>query len=118
MKEFGTLKLISLTKITLSRTNNKVKIQINCQGVLEQCDNRQGDSLSTLLFNTGLKKVVIITEINPCGTIFNRIRKFISYADHTEIIGRTVGVLNEVLTQLQTATVSTGLVINMTKLNT
>jgi hypothetical protein len=28
-----------------------------------------------------------------------------------------VGVLNEVLTQLQTETVSTGLVINMTKLN-
>jgi hypothetical protein len=69
------------------------------------------------LFNTGPKKVVITIEINLCGTIFNKTRKFIAYADDTAIIGRTVGVLNEVLTQLQTETVSTGLVINMTKLN-
>jgi hypothetical protein len=49
--------------------------------------------------------------INPCGSIFNRIRQFISYA-HVAIIGRSVRALNEVLTQLQTAAVCTGLVIN------
>jgi hypothetical protein len=38
-----------------------------------------------------------------------------AYDDDVAVIGRSVGVLNEVLMQLQTAAVSTGLVINTTK---
>jgi hypothetical protein len=38
-----------------------------------------------------------------------------AYADDVAVIGRSVGVLNEVLMQLQTAAVSTGLVINTAK---
>jgi hypothetical protein len=38
-----------------------------------------------------------------------------AYADDVAVIGRSVGVLNEVLMQLQTAAVSTGLVINIAK---
>jgi pyrimidine operon attenuation protein/uracil phosphoribosyltransferase len=49
-------------------------------------------------------------QINPCDTIFNRTRQFIAYVDDVAITGRTVRVLTEVLTQLQTAAVSTGLV--------
>jgi hypothetical protein len=49
--------------------------------------------------------------INPRGTILNRTRQFIAYADDVAIIVRTAGALNEVLTQLQTAAVPTGLVI-------
>jgi hypothetical protein len=53
--------------------------------------------------------------VNPCGTILNRTRQFIAYADDVAVIGRSVGVINELLTQLQTATVCTGLVINTDK---
>jgi sporulation protein YlmC with PRC-barrel domain len=38
-----------------------------------------------------------------------------AYADDVAVIGRSVGVLSEVLMQLQTAAVSTGLVIITTK---
>jgi hypothetical protein len=38
-----------------------------------------------------------------------------TYADDVAVNERSVGVLNEVLMQLQTAAVSTGLVINTTK---
>jgi hypothetical protein len=38
-----------------------------------------------------------------------------AYADDVAVIGRSVGMLNEVLMQLQTAAASTGLVINTTK---
>jgi hypothetical protein len=38
-----------------------------------------------------------------------------AYADDVAVIGRCVGMLNEVLMQLHTATVSTRLVINTTK---
>jgi hypothetical protein len=48
---------------------------------------------------------MIIIEINPCGTTFNRTRQFIAHVDDEAIIGRTVGALNEVLMQLQTAAV-------------
>jgi hypothetical protein len=55
------------------------------------------------------------TEINPGGTICNRSRQFIAYANDVAVISRSVGVLNEVLIQLQTPAASTGLVINTTK---
>jgi hypothetical protein len=54
-------------------------------------------------------------EINPGGTIFNRTRQFMAYADDLAAIGRSVGVLNEVLMQLQIVAVSAGLVINATE---
>jgi hypothetical protein len=39
----------------------------------------------------------------------------VAYADDVAVIGRSVGVLNKVLMQLQTAAVFTGLAINTTK---
>jgi hypothetical protein len=97
----------------LSRAYNKVKIQ-SCQEVFRtECSIRQGDSLSRLLFNIGLEEVMRNIAINPHGTIFNRTRQFIAYADEAGIIDKSAGVLNEVLKQLQTAAVPTGLVINI-----
>jgi hypothetical protein len=60
MKEFGIpAKLIALTKMTLSRTYNKVKIQNKLSGSFRtKCGIRQHDSLSTVLFNVGLEKVM------------------------------------------------------------
>jgi hypothetical protein len=60
MREFGIpLKLVKLTKMTLSRTYNRVKIQNKLSGRFStECGVRQGDSLSTLLFNIGLEKVI------------------------------------------------------------
>jgi hypothetical protein len=60
MKEFDVLAvLITVTKITLSRTYNKVKKQNKLSGSFRtECDTRQGDFLSTLLFNVGLEKVM------------------------------------------------------------
>jgi hypothetical protein len=111
MKSFGIpAKLTSLTKITLSKHTINLKSRINCQKVLEQ--NAVSD---TLLFNIGLEEEMRNMAINPRDTIFNRTRQLIAYADDVAIIGRSVGALNEVFTQLQTAAVSTGLVINTDK---
>jgi hypothetical protein len=73
MKEFGIpAELITLIKMTFSRIYNKVKVQNKLSGsFITECGIRQGDSLSTLLFNTGLKKVKRNIEINPGRTIFN-----------------------------------------------
>jgi hypothetical protein len=95
-------KLITLTKITFSRTYNKVKVQNKLSGSFRaECGIRQGDSLSSLLFNIGLEKVMRNIEINPEGTIFSRTRQFMAYADDVAVISRSVGVLNEVLMKLK-----------------
>jgi hypothetical protein len=80
VKEFDkSAKLITLTKITLSRTYNKVKIQNKLSGSFRtECGLRQSDSISTLLFNIGLEKVIRNIEINSGGTVFNRSRQFMA----------------------------------------
>jgi hypothetical protein len=54
-------------------------------------------------------------EINPGGTILNRTRQYTAYANDVAVIGRSVGVINEVLMQPQTVAVSAGSVVNTTK---
>jgi hypothetical protein len=51
---------------------------------------RQGDSLSTLLFNLGMEKIIRNVKINPEGTIYNRTRQCLAYADDVLILGRSV----------------------------
>jgi hypothetical protein len=46
---------------------------------------RYGDSLSVLLFNFGQKKIVREIILNPGGSIFNRTRQYLAYADDTVI---------------------------------
>lgn len=78
MAEFGIpSKLIRLTKMTLTNTLNKVKIQNKLSDTFTTHSGiRQGDSLSALLFNIGLEKAIRRIIINPGGTIFNRTRTF------------------------------------------
>jgi hypothetical protein len=117
MKEFGIpAKLITLTKMTLSRTCNTIEVQNKLSGSFRtECVIRQGDSLSTLLFNICLEKMMRNIKINPGGTVFNRTRQFMAYTDDVAVNGTSVGVLNEVLMQLQTVAISTRLVVNTTK---
>jgi hypothetical protein len=61
-----------------------------------------------LFFNTAPEKVVRNIEINSHGTIFNRTRQVIAYADDVAIFGRTMGALNEVLMQIQRVAVFIG----------
>jgi sorting nexin-29 len=58
MKEFGIpIKLVRLVKMTLANANSKVKIQGKLSPSFERINGlRQGDSLSTLLFNLCMKK--------------------------------------------------------------
>jgi hypothetical protein len=80
--------------MTLSDTLNRIKIQTN----LSECfitnrGIRQGDSLSTLLFNIGLEKVMREIIINHGGTIFNRSKQYMAYADDIVIIARNTEAL-------------------------
>jgi len=67
MKELGIpMKLVILVKMTLANTNNKVKIQGKLSPGFETTIGlRQGDSLSTLLFNLCMEKIIRKFGINP-----------------------------------------------------
>ena len=49
------------------------------------------------------------------GTIFNRTREYIAYADDVLILGWSVSEIKEVVTQSKEAAVTTSLVINKSK---
>jgi len=73
--------------------------------------------LSTALFSVVLEKVIRNMKRNPTGTIFNRTKQYIlvPYAVDVLISGRWVRAIDEAVTQIKEAAVSTGLVINDTK---
>jgi hypothetical protein len=48
---------------------------------------RQGDALSTALFNIVLEKVIRYIEANPNGTIFDRMRQCIAHAECVLMLG-------------------------------
>ena len=48
---------------------------------------RQGDALSTTMFNIVLKKVIKNIVTKPSGIIFNRMRQYITCADDVLILG-------------------------------
>jgi hypothetical protein len=75
MKEFGIPKmLVRLVKMTLENTCNKVKIQGKLSPNFKLIVGlRQGDSLTTLLFNLCMEKIIRNVKTNPGGTIFNAI---------------------------------------------
>lgn len=117
MAEFGIpRKLIALTKMTLMNTQNKVKIQNKLsEKFITHNGIRQGDSLSTLLFNIGLERVIRKIAINPGGTIFNRMFQYFAFADDVAVFARNVSSLDDVLKQIHNETNASNLNINRTK---
>ena len=117
MKEFGIPnKLVRLTKMTIENTNSKVKIQGKLTPSFETTTGlRQGDALSTLLFNLCMEKIIRNIRINPGGTIYNRTRQYLAYADDVVILGRTEGYIKETLEEMATVTQQIGLQMNEMK---
>jgi hypothetical protein len=92
-------KLIRLTKATLTIVTCCVKIQNDCSETFETRQGlRQGDVLSTLLFNVVLKVIVRRANLQITGTIYNKETQLLAYADDIDIVGRSqsaVGMLTQ-----------------------
>jgi hypothetical protein len=50
---------------------------------------RQGDVLSTLLFNVVLEVIVRRANLQTTGTIYNKETQLLTYADDIDIVGRS-----------------------------
>jgi hypothetical protein len=83
-------KLIRLTKATLTIVTCYVKIQNDCSESFETRQGlRQGDVLSTLLFNVVLEVIVRRANLQTTGTIYNKKTQLLAYADDIDIVGRS-----------------------------
>jgi hypothetical protein len=98
--------------------NSKVKVQGKLSPSFETViELRQGDSLSTLLFDLCMEKIIRNVRINPGGTIYNRTRHCLAYADDVVILGRLEGYIKKTLEGMVAITQQIGLQMNDTKQN-
>jgi hypothetical protein len=76
---------------------------------------RQGDALSTQLFNVILEKAIRNIEINQGGSIYNRTLQYLAYADYVNLVSRSALLLNENFKQLEAESKNASLTINESK---
>ena len=95
-------KLIRLTKATLSTVLCCVKIQNDCSEYFETRQGlRQGDVLSTLLFNVVLEIIVRRAKLQANGTVFNKQTQILAHADDIDIIGRNQAAIRKAFLALE-----------------
>lgn len=117
MNEFGIpTKLINLTKATLTDTRCKILVDNTLSDVFSIVTGlRQGDKLSTILFNLALEKVVRAMSINWAGTIFYTTNQLTAFADDADLIGRGTLAVKEPFIEMEREACKVGLVVNEEK---
>jgi hypothetical protein len=70
---------------------------------------KQGDVISTILFNIVLEYVISRLTITPKGTVFNRVTQCIAYADDIFLSGRSVNYLKKILEEFKQGAKKVGL---------
>jgi hypothetical protein len=109
-------KLIRLTKATLTIVTCCVNIQNDCSESFETRQGlRQGDVLSTLLFNVVLEVIVRRANLQTTGTIYNKETQPLAYADDIAIVGRSQSAVRDANLALEREAATIGLKINVQK---
>ena len=77
---------------------------------------KQGDSLSSLLFNFALEYAIRRVQVNQDGLKLNGTHNFLAYADDVNILGGSVHIAKENAEALVVATKENGLEVNADKI--
>jgi hypothetical protein len=89
-----------------------VKIQNDCSKSFETRQGlRQGDVLSTLLFNVVLEVIVRRAILQTTGTIYNKEIQLLAYADDIDIVGRSQSAVRDAYLALEEEAAKVGLKI-------
>ena len=117
MEEFCIpMKLIRLTKATLMDTKCRILIQNSLSDPFDiDTGFKQGDRLSTLLFNLALEKVARAMSINWNGTILNTSKQLTAFADDTDLLGRGILKVKESFVEMDMEARKVGLVVSEDK---
>ena len=76
------------------------------------CGLRQGDALSPILFNIALEKVVRGSCLDKTGTIVNKSKQILAYADDIDIVARTEAAAKDAFLALEAPAAAIGLRVN------
>jgi hypothetical protein len=117
MAEFGfPHKLIRLLKATLEGVTSCVKIEGCLSGsFVSEVGLRQGDGISTMLFNVALEGIVRRSGIEKSGSIFKKSTQLLGFADDIDIIGRNIRSVKEAYSKLEKEANRIGLHVNQEK---
>jgi hypothetical protein len=109
-------KLIRLTKATLIIVMCCVKIQNDCSESFKTRQGlRQGNVLSTLLFNVMLEVIVRRATLQTTGTIYSKETQLLAYADDIDIVGRSQSAIRDAYLALEEEAAKVRLKINEQK---
>jgi hypothetical protein len=96
------VKLVHLIKMTMGNSKGRVEIQeILLESFTIQNGLRQGDPLSTILFNLASEYMTRRITSNPGGNIYNRLYQHLAYADDLCMIARRHSSLSQPLRNLR-----------------
>ena len=109
-------KLIRLLRSTLQKVQSRVKVQGLLSESFETVTGlKQGDELSTKLFNIALEGVCRRARLELNGSIFNKSTQLLAYADDIDIIGRNLRSITDAYTRLEREAEIIGLKVNEEK---
>jgi hypothetical protein len=117
MAEFGfPYKLIRLLKATLTGVRSCVKIEGRLSGYFEsEVGLRQGDGLSTMLFNIALEGIVRRSKVEVSGSIFTKSVQILGFADDLDIVGSNLRAVQDAYSKLEKEANRIGLFVNVDK---
>jgi len=109
-------KLIRMTQLTLRDVVSKVRIreQLSVPFTTEN-GLRQGDPLSTLLFNIALESAVRRSRVPTQVVIYDEPVQYLAYADDIDIVGKTMRNVREAFSNLEKCGKDIGLTVNIAK---
>ena len=117
LKELGfKLKLLRLVNATFNGTRCRVKVQNEYSDPFEIMEGlKQGDGLSTLLFNVALEIAMRRAGIQTSRTLTSNILQILGFADDLDIVSRRHSGVEDTFTSLKVEAERMGLIINESK---
>ena len=115
--EFGIpRKLVRLIKMCLTETYSRVRVGRNLSDRFPIRNGlKQGEALSSLLFNFALEYVIRRVQVNQDGLKLNGTHQILAYADAVNILGGSVHTVKKNAETLVAAAKEIGLEVNADK---
>jgi hypothetical protein len=109
-------KIIRLLKATMDGVKSCVKIEGRLSDYFDsEIGLRQGDGISTMLFNIALEGIVRRSKVELSGSIFTKSIQILGFADDIDIVGNSIRAVRDAYSKLEREANRIGLFVNVDK---